>query len=101
MKLNDIQRFILDKVEAMKIISEKKILLSHKFEKFEYIYEKIMNDLRNIQIEYFFIDNGDNDFVKFKNKLMKMLLNDSLIKEQFIKHVREKRVEWNKNECKR
>ena len=43
MKLNDINKFILDKIEIMKIILEKKILLNHDFKNFEYIFAKIMN----------------------------------------------------------
>ena len=81
MKLNDINKFILDKIEIIKIILEKEILLSHDFEDFEYTSTKIINILWNIKIKYFFINNDDNDFIKFKNKLMKILLNDSLIKE--------------------
>ena len=80
-KLNDINKFVLDKVEIMMIILEKEILLNYNFENFEYIFMKIMNILRNIKIEYSFIDNNNNDFMKFKNKLMKILLNDSLIKK--------------------
>ena len=80
-KLNNINKFVLDKVEIIMIILEKEILLNHNFENFEYIFMKIMNILRNIKIEYSFIDNNNNDFMKFKNKLMKILLNDSLIKK--------------------
>ena len=45
MKLNDINKFILDNVEIMKIILEKKILLKHDFKNFEYTSIKIMNVL--------------------------------------------------------
>jgi len=81
MKLNDINKFVLDKIEIMKIVLEKEILLNHNFEDFRYTSTKIMNVLRNTKIKYSFIDNDDNDFMKFKNKLMKILLNNSLIKE--------------------
>ena len=81
MKLNDINKFILNRIEIMKIILEKKNLLNHDFENFKYISIKIINILWNIKIKYSFIDNDDNDFMKFKNKLMKMLLNNLLIKK--------------------
>ena len=45
MKLNDINKFILNKIEIIKIILEKEILLNHDFENFEYISAKIMNIL--------------------------------------------------------
>ena len=45
MKLNDINKFILNKIEIMKIILEKKILLNHNFENFKYISMKIINIL--------------------------------------------------------
>src|ERR1700689_1003141 len=95
MELNDINKFVLDRVETVNTILEKEILLSHDFENFGYTSVKIVNVLRNTQIEYSFIDSGDNEFVKFKDKLMKTMLNDSLIKLQFIKCVRRRRVEWN------
>ena len=101
MKLDDINKFILDRIEAAKIILEKEILLDHDFKDFEYTSAKIMNVLRNTKIEYSFIDNDDNGFMKFKDKLMKTMLNDSFIKSQFIKCVRGRRIEWNKDECKR
>ena len=93
MKLNDINKFILDKVEIMKIILEKEILLNYDFKDFEYISMKIMNILWNIKIEYSFIDNDNdnNNFIKFKNNLIKILLNNSLIKNKFIKYVRNKK----------
>ena len=81
MKLNDISKFVLNRIEIAKIILEKEILLNHDFKDFRYTSMKIMNILRNTKIEYSFIDNDDNDFMKFKNKLMKILLNNSLIKE--------------------
>ena len=81
MKLNDINKFILDRVEIVKIILEKEILLRHDFEDFGYTFVKIMNILWNTKIEYSFIDNDNNDFIKFKNKLIETLLNNLLIKE--------------------
>ena len=84
-------------IEAVKIMLEKEILLGHDFEDFGYTSAKIVDILRNTKIEYSFIDNGDNGFVKFKDKLMEMLLNDPLIKAQFVKRVRGERVEWNKD----
>ena len=93
MELDDINKFILDRIEAVKIVLEKEILLNHDFEDFGYTSAKIMNILRNTRIDYSFIDSEDNDFMKFKDKLMKKLLNDSLIKSQFIKRVRERRIE--------
>ena len=81
MKLNDINKFIFDKIEIIKIILEKKILLNHNFKNFKYIFAKIINILWNIKIKYSFINNNDNDYIKLKNKLIKILLNDLLIKE--------------------
>ena len=57
--------------------------------------------LRNTQIRYSFIDSGDNGFVKFKEKLMEILLNGLLIKGQFVKRIRGGKVELNKDGCKR
>ena len=45
MKLNDINKFILDKIKIMKIILKKKNLLNHDFKNFEYISMKIINIL--------------------------------------------------------
>ena len=81
MKFNDINKFILNRIKIIKIILEKKILLNHDFKNFKYIFIKIINILWNTKIKYFFINNKDNDFIKFKNKLIKILLNDLLIKE--------------------
>jgi hypothetical protein len=64
---------------------EKEILLDHEFEEFGYACAKVVDVLRNTQIKYSFIDSEDNGFVKFKDKLMEKLLNDPLIKSQFIK----------------
>jgi len=100
-ELDDISKFVLDRVEAAKSVLEKEILLGHGFEDFGYTSAKIMDVLRNTQIGYSFIDSGDNDFVKFKDKLTETLLNDPLIKGQFIKRVRGGKVEWNKDGCKR
>ena len=44
-ELNDINKFIIDRIEIIKIILEKEILLNHDFENFEYISVKIMNIL--------------------------------------------------------
>ena len=81
----DIQNFVFDRIEAAKVVLEKEILLEHEFEKFGYTCAKIVDVLRNTQIEYSFIDSGDNGFTKFKNTLMETLLNDPLIKPQFVK----------------
>ena len=92
-ELDDISKFVLDRVEAAKIVLEKEILLGHDFEDFGYTSAKIVDVLRNTQIGYSFIDSGDNGFVKFKDKLMETMLNDPLIKPQFIKRVRGGRVD--------
>src|SRR5436305_4326966 len=60
-----------------------------------------MNALMNRKIKYSFIDNAENGFVEFKDKLFQTLLNDPLIGPQFVKHVRGGRVEWNKDGCMR
>ena len=99
--MDDISRFVIDRVEATKIILEKEVLLDHDFDDFGYTSAKITDVLRNTKIGYSFIDNDDNGFMKFKNKLMKTLLNDPLIKEQFVKRVRGEKIEWNKDDCKR
>ena len=100
-ELDDIKRFVLNRFEAAKTVLEKEILLGHEFEEFGHTCAKTMDILRNTEIGYSFIDSNDNDFVKFKNKLMKTLLNNSLIKEQFVKCVRGKKIESNKDDCKR
>jgi len=100
-ELVDIQDFVFDRLEAAKTILEKEVLLGHEFEEFGYTSAKIVDILRNTRIDYSFIDSSDNGFVKFKDKLMETLLNDPLIKSQFIKAVRGGRIEWNKDGCKR
>src|SRR5947207_13814316 len=92
-ELDYISKFVIDRIEAAKIVLEKEILLNHDFEDFEYTSAKITNILRNIKIEYSFIDSDDNDFVKFTNKLTKTLVNDSLFKEQFVKYVKNGMIE--------
>lgn len=101
MELNNISKFILNKAEAAKIVLEKEILLSHNFEDFGYTSIKIIDILQNIYIKYSFINSEDNGFVKFKDKLTEILLNNSLIKGQFVKRIRGEKVEWNKDGCKR
>ena len=96
-ELDDISKFVL---ESVKTILEREILLGHDLEDFGYTSAKIVDVLRNTQIRYSFIDSGDNGFVKFKNKLTETLLNDLLIKGQFIKRVRGGKVEWKKDGCK-
>jgi len=100
-ELDDIKEFVHDRIEAAKAVLEKEILLSHEFEEFGYTSAKIIDILRNTQIGYSFIDSGDNGFVKFQDKLMETLLNDRLIKSQFVKIIRDGRIEWNKDGCKR
>jgi superfamily II DNA helicase RecQ len=100
-ELDDISKFAIDRVEAAKTVLEKEILLGHDFEEFGYTSAKITDVLRNTKIGYSFIDSGDNGFMKFKNKLMETLLNDPLIKGQFVKRVRGGKIEWNKDGCKR
>jgi len=73
-ELDDISKFVIDRIEAAKIVLEKEILLGHDFEEFGYSSAKITDVLRNTKIGYSFIDSGDNGFMKFKNKLMETLL---------------------------
>lgn len=63
-ELDNISKFVLDRVEATKIILENEILFGHDFKDFGYASTKIVDVLRNIRIGYSFIDWGDNDFVK-------------------------------------
>ena len=93
MKLNDINKFIFNKVEIIKMILEKEILLNYDFENFRYTFMKIINILWNTKIEYSFINNNNNNFIKFKNKLIKTLLNNSLIKKQFVKYIKNRKIE--------
>ena len=92
MKLKDIKKFVFERLKATKIILKKKMMFDHDFDEFEFTSTKMMNALRNRKIKYSFIDNAENGFVKFKNKLLQTLLNDSLISSQFVKHVKEERV---------
>ena len=100
-ELDDIKRFTFNRVEAAKTLLEKEILFGHEFEKFGRTDAKTVDILQNTKIGYSFIDSKDNGFVTFKDKLMEKLLNDPLIKGQFIKRVRGRRIEWNKDGCKR
>ena len=67
MELNDINKFVLDRIEAAKIVLEKENFLDHEFDDFGYTSAKIVDILWNTRIDYSFIDNEDNDFVKFKD----------------------------------
>jgi hypothetical protein len=99
-ELDDIKNFVHNRAEAVKTVLEKEVLLGHDFEDFGYTSAKIMDVFRNPRIGYSFIDSEDNGFVKFKDELMEELLNDPLVKQQFVKRVRGGRVEWNKDGCK-
>ncbi len=87
MIFENIKKFIFEYIKTMKIILEREILFEYKFEKFEYIYTKIINILWYWKIEYSFIDNRMNKFIKIKNKLIKILLKNSLIQLFFIKYI--------------
>lgn len=96
-ELKDIKWFLFNRIEIAKIELKRKILFKHKLKEFEYICMKNEDTLRNKKIEYSFIDCMKNEFVKFKNKLLKTLLKNSLIKSFFIKYVRREKIEWNKD----
>ena len=100
-ELEDIGKFVFERLKAAKIILEKEVMFGHDFEEFGFTSAKVMDALRNRKIKYSFIDNAENGFVKFKDKLLQTLLNDRLIAPQFVKRVRGERVKWNKNECMR
>jgi len=100
-QLEDIGKFVFERLEAAKIILEKEVMFGHKFEEFGFTSAKVVDALRNRKIKYSFIDNAENGFVKFKDKLLQTLLDDPLIGPQFVKRVRGGRVEWNKDGCKR
>ncbi|TMC19467.1 MAG: hypothetical protein E6J34_15325, partial [Chloroflexi bacterium] len=100
-ELEDIGKFVFERLKAAKIILEKEVMFGHDFEEFGFTSAKVMDALRNRKIKYSFIDNAENGFVKFKDKLFQTLLNDPLIGPQFVKHVRGGRVEWNKDGCMR
>ena len=80
---------------------ETEILFGHKFEEFGYACAKIMDVLRHRKVEYSFINSRENGFMKFKDKLMKVLLEDLLIRPFFVKHVRGGKIEWKKDRCKK
>ena len=73
-ELDDISKFVFDRIETVETILEKEILLGHKFDDFGYTSAKIVDVLQNTRIGYSFVDNGDNGFIKFKDKLMETLL---------------------------
>ena len=63
--------------------------------------QKVVNVLRNRKIDYSFIDSEENDFIKFKDKLMEPLPEDPLIGPLFVKRVRGGKAKWNKDGCER
>jgi len=100
-ELEDIGKFVFERLEAAKIVLKKEVMFGHKFEEFGFSSAKVVDALRNRKIRYSFIDSSENGFVKFKDKLLQTLLEDPLINPQFVKHVRGGRVEWNKDGCMR
>ena len=97
----DIKKFLFGRIEAAKIVLEMEILFGHKFEEFGYTCAKIVDVLRHRKVEYSFIDSRENGFIKFKDKVMKVLLEDPLIRPFFVKRVRGGKIEWNKDGCKK
>lgn len=100
-ELNDIRRFVFERMEAATTQLEREVLFGHKFEEFVYTCAKVVDVLRTRKIGYSFIDSPENGFVKFKNKLLETLLNDPLISPFFVKRVQGRRVEWNKDGCEK
>ena len=99
--LDDIRRFVFERLEVATRLLEKEVLFGHKFEVFGYTCGRVVDVLSNRKIGYSFIDSPDNGFVKFKNKPLETLLNDPLIGPFFVKRVRAEKVEWNKDGCEK
>jgi len=98
---DDIKRFVSERLEAAKNILEREILFCHTGEELGFTYGNIVDALRHPKVGYSFIDTAENGFVKSKDKLPQVLLNDPLIRPLFVKHVRGGIIEWNKDGCKK
>lgn len=97
----DIKKFVFDRLEAAKITLEREVLFGHTFEELGYKCGNIRDPLRHRKIGYSFIESRENGFVKFKNKLLEVLLEDPLVRPFFIRSVRGGKIEWNKDGCKK
>jgi len=79
-EFEDIKKFLFGRIEAAKIMLEMEVLFGHKFEEFGHTCAKIVDMLQHRKVEYSFIDSRENGFIKFKDKLTKVLLEDPLIR---------------------
>jgi len=97
----DIKGFVHERMNAAKKMLGRDILFGHEFKEFGYSCGKVVEVLRSPKVGYSFIDSLDNGFVKFKDKLMEILLKDRLVKSMFVKRTIGERIEWNKDGCKK
>ena len=93
MIFDDIKKFVFDRLEAAKLILEQEVLFDHTFEELGYKCENIKDVLRHPKIDYFFITSRKNEFVKFQDRLLNVLLKDRLIRPFFVKRVRGGKIE--------
>src|SRR5579871_609795 len=97
----NIKSFVHERLESAESMLKRDILFGHDFKEFGYSCSKVVDVLRQRKVGYSFVDSMDNGFVKFKHKLLEVLLKDPLVCPLFIKRVRGRTVEWNKDGCKK
>jgi len=97
----NIKSFVHERLESAESMLKRDILFGHDFKEFGYSCSKVVDVLRQHKVGYSFVDSMDNGFVKFKHKLLEVLIKDPLVKPMFIKRVRGRTVEWNKDGCKK
>src|SRR5262245_27943429 len=97
----NIKSFVHERLESAELMLKRDILFGHDSTEFGYSCSKVLDILRQRKVGYSFIESMDNGFIKFKYKLLEVLLKDPLVRPMFIKRVRGRTVEWNKDGCKR
>jgi hypothetical protein len=97
---DDVKRFVFERMEAAKIQLEREILFGHDFKNFGYDCGKVVDGLWQRKVGYSFINSTENEFFKFKHKVLEVLLKDPLVRPVFGKRVSGRKLEWNKDGCK-
>lgn len=89
----EIKGFVFERMEAAKTLLEREILFRHDFNEFGYNCSKVVDILRQRKVRYSFIDSLENGFVKFRAKVLEVLLKDPLVRPIFVKRVNGQELE--------
>jgi len=100
-RFENIKRFVDEGVESGESMLKDEILFGHDFNEFGYSCGKVVDVVGQGKVEYLFVDRMDDGFVKFKDKLVKVLLKDWVVRGMFIKRVSGRTVEWKEEGCKK